>query len=141
MMIELWKEIVENIQKRAFNKDSNPGKWDVSVAGHVSSGQTSIEAAVREVSEELGIEINEEELKYILTYKNSRQIKENYIDKQIYDCYIVNKEEIDIKDIKIQESEVEQVKMCKLSEFNELIQDKKVMNREELYNEIIKYLK
>ena len=141
MMIELWKEIVDNIQKRAFNKDSNPGKWDVSVAGHVSSGQTSIEAAVREVSEELGIEINEEELKYILTYKNSRQIKENYIDKQIYDCYIVNKEEIDIKDIKIQESEVEQVKMCKLSEFNELIQDKKVMNREELYNEIIKYLK
>lgn len=104
-------------------------------------GQTSIESAVREVSEELGIEINEKELKYILTYKNSRQIKENYIDKQIYDCYIVNKEEIDIKDIKIQESEVEQVKLCKLNEFKKLIEDKKVMNREELYSEIIKYLK
>ena len=98
------------MQQRSINKDSNPGKWDVSAAGHVSSGQTSIEAAIREVSEELGIEIDEKELKYILTYKNSRQIKENYMDKQIYDCYIVNKEEIDIKDIKVQESEVEQVK-------------------------------
>lgn len=93
------------MQQRAFDKESNPGKWDVSAAGHVSSGQTSIEAAVREVAEELGIEITEKELKYILTYKNSRQIKENYIDKQIYDCYIVNKEEININDIKIQESE------------------------------------
>lgn len=129
------------MQQRSLNKDSNPGKWDVSVAGHVSSGQTSIEAAVREVSEELGIKIDKKELKYILTYKNSRQIKENYMDKQIYDCYIVNKQEIDIKNIKIQESEVEQVKLCELSEFNKLVQDKKVMNRKELYNEIKKYLK
>ena len=37
------------MQQRSLNKDSNPGKWDVSAAGHVSSGQTSIEAAVREV--------------------------------------------------------------------------------------------
>lgn len=129
------------MQQRSHNKDSNPSKWDVSVAGHVSSGQTSIETALREVSEELGIVINEEELKYILTYKNSRKIKENYIDKQIYDCYIVNKEEININDIKMQESEVEQVKLCELKEFKELIEEKKVMDREELYKEIIKYLK
>lgn len=129
------------MQQRSFNKDSNPGKWDVSAAGHVSSTQTSIEAAVREVSEELGIKINEKELKYILTYKNIRQIKENYIDKQIYDCYIVNREKIDIKDIKVQESEVEQVKLCNLNEFNKLVQEQKVMDREELYNKLIKYLK
>lgn len=60
---------------------------------------------------------------------------------QIYDCYIVNKDKIDIKDIKIQESEVEQVKLCEFNEFKELIDNKKVMNREELYKEIIKYLK
>lgn len=129
------------MQQRSINKDSNPGKWDVSAAGHVSSGQTSIEAAIREVSEELGIEIHEEELKYILTYKNKREIKENYIDGQIYDCYIVNRDKIDINDIKVQESEVEQVKLCNFKEFKELIINKKVMNREELYEEIMKYLK
>lgn len=123
------------MQQRSINKEVNPSKWDVSVAGHVSSGQTSIEAAIRESSEELGIEINEKELKYILTYKNSRQIKENYIDKEIFECYIVNKEEIiERKDIKIQESEIEQVKLCELSEFNKLVEDKKVVNREEFYS-------
>lgn len=129
------------MQQRSMDKESNPGKWDVSVAGHVSSGQTSIEAAIREVSEEVGIEINEEDLKYILTYKNKREIKENYTDCQIYDCYIVNIDEIKVEDIKIQESEVEQVKLCELAEVKELINSKKVMNRDELYKEIIKYLK
>lgn len=129
------------MQQRSNNKESNPGKWDVSAAGHVSSGQTSVEAAIRETQEELGIEIQEKELKYILTYKNERKIKEGYMDRQIYDCYIVNRDEVDVSKIKVQESEVEQVKLCQLNEFKELVADKKVVNREELYEEIVKYLK
>lgn len=81
------------------------------------------------------------ELKYILTYKNERKIKEGYIDRQIYDCYIINRDEIDVRKIKVQESEVEQVKLCELNEFKELLANKTVVNREELYKEVIKYLK
>lgn len=128
------------MQKRAKNKDVNAEKWDVSVAGHVSSGQTSIEAAIRETFEELGIKIHKEELKYILMYKNNEIINENYIDNQIYDCYIVNRE-VQLKDIKIQESEVETVKFCNLDEFKNLIINQNVMDREILYKEIIRYLK
>ena len=42
------------LQKRADNKDTNPGLWDISVAGHISSGQTVVEALVRETQEEVG---------------------------------------------------------------------------------------
>lgn len=34
------------MQQRSKNKVKNPLKWDVSSAGHVSSGQTSIESAI-----------------------------------------------------------------------------------------------
>ncbi len=43
------------LQKRAMNKDTQPGKWDTSVGGHVSYGETVEQALQREVFEEIGI--------------------------------------------------------------------------------------
>lgn len=43
------------LQKRSIWKDRNPGLWDSSAAGHVDSGETYREAALRELREELGI--------------------------------------------------------------------------------------
>ena len=43
------------LQKRALNKDIQPGKWDTSVGGHVDFGEDTEVAMRREVREELGI--------------------------------------------------------------------------------------
>lgn len=43
------------LQKRAACKDSFPSCWDVSSAGHLSAGETALEAARAELFEELGI--------------------------------------------------------------------------------------
>jgi len=43
------------LQKRARNKDIQPGKWDTSVGGHVQPGEAVEQAARREMGEELGI--------------------------------------------------------------------------------------
>ena len=37
-----------------MHKDIQPGKWDTAVGGHVSYGESLIEAVYREASEELG---------------------------------------------------------------------------------------
>ena len=42
------------LQKRPMWKDIQPGKWDTAVGGHVSYGESLIEAVYREASEELG---------------------------------------------------------------------------------------
>lgn len=43
------------LQKRSMRKDTQPGKWDTSVGGHVGFGQSYQEAARREAQEELGV--------------------------------------------------------------------------------------
>lgn len=45
------------LQKRADTKDNHPGVWDSSCSGHVDSGEGYLAAAVRELGEELGIEL------------------------------------------------------------------------------------
>lgn len=42
------------VQKRSMKKDLLPGRWDTAVGGHVSYGESIIEALYREAGEELG---------------------------------------------------------------------------------------
>ena len=46
------------VQKRSASKDTNPGLWDTSAAGHVDAGETPLAAARRELDEELGIRVS-----------------------------------------------------------------------------------
>lgn len=47
------------LQKRSMSKDSSPGLWDTSAAGHVDSGETYDACSVRELYEEIGLKITE----------------------------------------------------------------------------------
>ena len=43
------------LQKRAMDKDIQPGKWDTAVGGHIDYGEEVRDALFREAREELGI--------------------------------------------------------------------------------------
>jgi isopentenyl-diphosphate delta-isomerase len=45
------------LQKRSMKKDRQPGRWDSSASGHVDSGETYDETAVRELREEIGLTV------------------------------------------------------------------------------------
>jgi isopentenyl-diphosphate delta-isomerase type 1 len=46
------------LQKRSMKKDCSPGAWDSSAAGHLNAGETYDACAIREVREELGLELS-----------------------------------------------------------------------------------
>jgi 8-oxo-dGTP pyrophosphatase MutT (NUDIX family) len=45
------------IQRRSMTKDLHPGWWDIGAGGVVSSGESYAVSAVRELHEELGVEV------------------------------------------------------------------------------------
>ena len=88
-----------------------------STGGHVDHGEEPIDAIKREVKEELGIDID-----------NDSIIDLGYmcVDFPIRFCFYLKKD-IDIKDIKLQEDEVESISYMTVDEIKELI-DKGLMH-------------
>ena len=61
-------------QKRSHTTDVSPGKWVTSVSGHVIAGEDYEKTAVREVREELGIDVSLEFLgKFLYRYPNENE--------------------------------------------------------------------
>lgn len=52
------------LQKRSEDKDSFPGKYDTSSAGHIPAGDAPLDSALRELAEELGICAAPEQLRF-----------------------------------------------------------------------------
>lgn len=44
-------------QQRTMDTSIMPGEWDISVGGHVDAGESYLDAAIRETTEELGLEL------------------------------------------------------------------------------------
>jgi isopentenyl-diphosphate delta-isomerase type 1 len=84
------------LQKRSMKKDVAPGKWDTSVGGHVPNGEELLEAAKREMQEELGVTpIN---LKPLYSYIHSNPYETELV--YTHSCmhngpFTFNREEID----------------------------------------------
>lgn len=55
-------EVQVLLQKRSDDKDSFPGCYDISSAGHIPAGCGFVESALRELQEELGISMEQNQL-------------------------------------------------------------------------------
>lgn len=133
------------LQQRSANKDKNANLWDISVAGHVSAGQDSMSAAIREIYEEVQIEVKEDisitDFRYMFSYRTSQKFAEDFIENQFYDFFILRTKGIGIERIHMQESEVQNVKFVSLVELEQILKSNKIVKREPVYNVLCDYLK
>lgn len=80
------------LQQRALGKDSWPGVWDISSAGHVSAGEESLPTAVRELWEELGLLLPPSRFTFLFTHLEtlaSVQRGKPFINNEFNDVYLV----------------------------------------------------
>ena len=113
------------MQKRSLTKDSYPGMYDTSSAGHIPAGCEPLESALRELREELGIEAEPEELKLIghfhIAYEEVFYGKV-FRDNEFANVYLyTNGEHLDLSALQLQPEEVESVEWFNLEEVRDEI--------------------
>lgn len=79
--------------------------WECT-GGAVVAGESSLEGAVRELAEEVGIQVEADHLKLISTYQSRECFLDTYLNRQ----------DIELKDIKLQEEEVIAAKLVSYEE-------------------------
>ena len=100
------------LQKRSKDKDSFPDMYDTSSAGHIPAGDEPLLSAVRELKEELGIDINPNE---VIEFNSGCD------GKDCYRMYYIKKD-INLNDITIQEEELTEVKYFSMKELEEMVE-------------------
>lgn len=106
------------LQIRSNDKDSYPGCFDVSSAGHVDLGEEFIDAAVRELNEELGIKAKKEDFTFLFRQKlMAKDVFHNkiFISNEINNVYVLNSY-IDVSHINYDKSEIQGVKWMSTDE-------------------------
>ncbi|MDC6389538.1 NUDIX domain-containing protein [Maribacter sp. PR1] len=129
------------IQQRGKDKNTFPLLWDVSVAGHVGAGELIEISALREVQEEIGLEIRLIDLYKIGVFKSIQKHSKNLIDCEFHHTYICELK-VPFNSLKKQETEVESLALIPINQFKkelfELnIQGKYVPHKKTYYQTII----
>lgn len=124
--VHIW--IINNkgdvlLQRRCATKDSNPNMLDISSAGHLSAGDDSLSGAIRELKEELNLDVDKEDLQFIKTLKRSSKYTSTFINNEFDDLYILRTDKT-INDMKFQEDEISEIFFVPYKKFKEMVNNK-----------------
>lgn len=105
------------IQQRLASTKKMPNMWGAT-AGGVKEDETSLEGAIRELSEELGIKAKKEDLIFIGSYKRVNDFVEVWLCKK----------NAKIDNLVLETTEVQDAKWVKVNEFEQMINNHEGIN-------------
>ncbi len=126
------------LQKRSATKETHPNCWDISGAGHIRAGETVIEGAIRELKEELGVEANENDFKFIAIVKNIK----NPQNQEFAYVYLLESSNT-IKDYIFEDNEVSEVKYVYFEDLEEMVANRVegLLIHEEEYEKLFEFIR
>lgn len=127
------------LQKRSAKKKMWPNMWDITAGGHVDSGEFGFESIIREIKEELGIDIDKKDITFIGSSLSSNK-KGDVINNHLNEYYIVSKD-VDETKLILQEDEVSEVKWMDKDEIVKRVLNKYdgITDKEGCWEYLVKY--
>lgn len=124
---------MQNSEGKFLIQRTVPEKYHMwaTTGGHPKSGENSLEGIVTEIKEELGLNVNPDELKLFKTIKT---------EDDFVDLYYL-KHDFNIEEITVQKEEVEDVKWASIEEIESLINKKLFLPPHiEFYRDCLDYI-
>ncbi|WGK70132.1 NUDIX domain-containing protein [Candidatus Haliotispira prima] len=107
------------LQLRSPEKDNFPGCWDVSIAGHVSVGETVEQGALRELEEELGLGLQIRDLQFLFRMPYYGHYENDLRDCEWQHVYLARLPfGFDTSTLRLQQSEVSAVRWVSPAELS-----------------------
>ena len=113
------------LQKRSRIKESFPGFYDTSSAGHIPAGEEPLSSALREMEEELGIVASADQFHYAGMFHIEYEMVfhgKPFHDNEVTFVYVY-REPVEADKLTLQESELEEVRWFGLDEVWEEIHE------------------
>lgn len=102
-----------------------PNMMDISFSGHIKAGETSLEAAIREGKEELGIDLEIDKLQYLFSCREYGEVN-GYIENEIEDVFLYRKD-ILLEEYSFYDNEVKEVSYISLEKFKIMVETHSTM--------------
>ncbi len=109
------------LQKRSEEKESFPGMYDTSSAGHIQAGDEPLESAQRELEEELGIKAEEGDLSFAGKFHIKYEMEfhgKMFRDDEVPFVFVYEKP-VEIDDLILQKEEVDEVRWFDIEQVHE----------------------
>ena len=129
------------IQKRSPHVHTAPNRYECTAGGHIDQGQTSLDAAVRELTEETSIIVMPEQLEYVGTFVDSFVQDEVVVNNEFDDIYLVRMD-VKLEDLVHSEHEVSSLSWHDAREYLErgIAGDEALVFRPDEYRMLYAYL-
>lgn len=128
------------LQKRSANKRTWPDRFDISAAGHIDLAENQLTAALRETKEEIGLDIDSDNLQEISREKVYMTAENGAIENEFQWLYLLKFPEN--SEFILQEEEVDSLVWKELAEFEtECSTDLYVPHGQAYYSKVIAAIK
>ncbi len=130
------------LEKRSPTKKQSPNKWAL-CAGHIDAGETPDDTIIREIKEEIGLDVSIKDLEFIKVAKRTVKFSENQYNNAFLYIYLYKTNKTEAEYI-IQEEELTEVKYFRIEDVEHAveIQDENfAFSKEEFVKDILKLIK